>query len=262
MNKYCVILVTDKNFKDKALNTLHQLRTIGDYSGDVVIIIGDDLKDQLDVTDENTHIKYYPNHKSILKDYILTDKESRYYNNSYNRSFQFHKFNIFDEYFKQWDKCLYIDAGMHIFKPIERILNLDCKDKLLAHSDSYPDYVNKLSFQFDGEKYPEMFEKLNKEYDLDIDYFQSTMMLYDPNISESNTVKRLQELSEKYISKTNDQGIFNLYFNNERKLWEQIKIKDNETFYYDFMHRQHYTDNNYIMVKYNRQQINEKYYVP
>jgi hypothetical protein len=42
----------------------------------------------------------------------------------------------------------------------------------------------------------------------------------------------------------------NLYFLCIRNIWEQIKIKDDETFYYDFSERNGSNKNNYILLKY------------
>jgi hypothetical protein len=60
------------------------------------------------------------------------------------------------------------------------------KNTLLAHSDVYPEYKLKLHNQFDmtNTKY---FTKLNNKYNLNIDYFQTTIMLYDTAIIKNNT---------------------------------------------------------------------------
>jgi hypothetical protein len=110
---------------------------------------------------------------------------------------------------------------------------------LLAHSDAYPTYQWKLSCQFLEDTH----------FHLDIDYFQSTIMLFDTSIIEDDTFQQLYELTEKYpISTTNDQGILNLYFNCIKKKWKQIVLQDETTYYYDFCVRN--SDKPYIMTKY------------
>ena len=76
------------------------------------------------------------------------------------------------------------------------------------------------------------------------------MCIYDTSILEDNTVDRLFELNEKYpIAKRMDQGILNLYFNCEKKLWKQIPIKDKEGFLYDYHERNDYKKNDYLILK-------------
>jgi hypothetical protein len=75
--------------------------------------------------------------------------------------------------------------------------------------------------------------------------------MFDTKIINDDTYDTLVELSNKYPnSKTNDQGIMNLYFLCIRNIWEQIMIKDDETFYYDFSERNGLNKNNYIILKY------------
>jgi lipopolysaccharide biosynthesis glycosyltransferase len=152
--------------------------------------------------------------------------------------FQYHKFHLFTPFFKQWRYVFYIDCGAKIYNNIAPILQTATPDTLLAHSDAYPTYQWKLSCQF--------LEKIDLDLDLDTDYFQSTIMLFDTNIIEDNTFQQLYKLTEKYpVSTTNDQGILNLYF---KKKWKQIPIGDETTYYYDFNIRN--SDKPYIMTKY------------
>jgi hypothetical protein len=87
------------------------------------------------------------------------------------------------------------------------------------------------------------------DWNLETDYFQTTIMLFDTSIIEDDTFQQLYELTEKYpVSKTNDQGILNLYYHCIKKKWKQIELGDEFTYYYDFNIRQ--SDKPYIMTKY------------
>lgn len=260
----CVVLMTNdiSSYKFNTLRTITELRNIGNYSGDIVLMFDDELLNEL-VLDEsssefksklidlNIILKYFPKiNRTKFIEMFMSNPFIEGDKREITKSFQFHKFYLFDIYFKNWNKIFYIDAGMHIFKPIQKILNIDCTGKLLAHSDTYPYYKNKLDCQFEKKAYPEIFEDLKNNFNLNIDFFQSGILLFDSNIIESNTFDNLIQLSEKYfISKTNEQGIMNLFFNSKLKIWNQITIKDNETFYYDMWERPKKTKNDYIMLK-------------
>ena len=137
---------------------------------------------------------------------------------------------------------------MKIFDDISPMLKLISENTLLAHSDAYPTYNWKLHTQFsDNDNI--VRRRLFKKFDLNIDYFQTGIMLYDTNIIEEETYNNLVELSHTFpISKTNEQGIMNLYFNCIKNNWKQLPLKNNETNFYDYWCRDK-TNTNYIIVK-------------
>jgi hypothetical protein len=240
----------NKPYLEKAKYTINELRTVGKYKDDIVLLIGNDLKDE-NIHLENVIIKYFPDIDRSQIVERLRKKPVSFDGREFSKPFQWHKVHIFDAYFKRWKKCLYIDAGMHIFKPIEKIINLDCTNKIIAHSDAYPTYEWKLKIQFDDKQFPELYKELISNYDMEIDYFQSGILLYDTNIIDDNTKKDILDLSNKYInSRTNEQGIMNLYFNCIKKIWQPVRIKDNDTYYYDYWERDNLKYTNYIMLKY------------
>jgi hypothetical protein len=168
--------------------------------------------------------------------------------------FQYHKFNLFDWYFKRYDYIFYLDCGITIYSDVTPILNERKPNTLLAHSDAYPSYENKLDFQF--EKNNVFWDDLSTKYNLNIDYFQTTMMLYDTQLIESewvksnvqNTSEILYQLLEKYpISITNDQGIIALYFTTIKPAFEQLRIHNDTHYFYDYISRKR--EHKYILLK-------------
>jgi len=256
-----IILVFNKAYLSKAKFTINQIRNIGKYSGDIVCLISTDLLNDINIVENlsnNIIVKYFP---EIDRNEIIEKLKQKPIGDGreISKTVQWNKLFLFKNYFKFWKHCFYIDAGMHIFKPMDKILNLDCKNKLLAHSDAYPTYQWVLDCQFNHNQFPEIYYNLILNYDLSIDYFQSGIMLYDTNIIEDNTFNDLVELSKKYfISRTNEQGILNLYFNSDKKIWKQIEIKDNETYYYDYWNRNNLKAEDYIMLKYPKDEYGNK----
>lgn len=249
--KKCVILVTNKPYVDKCISTVNQLLNIGKYNDDIVILIGDDLIDyNFSFNNEKIIIKHFPeiDRSGVLS--LLTNKpigDGRVF----TKQFQWHKVHCFDVYFKQWDVCFYIDSGMYIFNEINSFFELDWKNSLLAHSDSYPQYEWTLNIQFDSNYFNDLYSELNNTYNMNIDYFQSGILLYDTNIINNETKNDIIKLSEKFInSVTNEQGIMNLYFNVIKNIWKQVDIKIGEKYGYDYWERDHNHHTNYLMLKY------------
>ena len=146
---------------------------------------------------------------------------------------------------------MYIDSGVKIHGPLQRLIN-QCKESnvLYAHSDSYPQYEWKLERQFCVDMDAELHKELKEVYDLTTNYFQSTIMMYHTSIIQDDTVNRLFELRDKFpFSFRNDQGIFNLHFLCERKIWRQLPIADERGYLYDYHNRLPIPKEKYLLLK-------------
>ena len=248
--KYCVVLLTNDAYFDKMLMTLSQLFSVG-YEEDVCIVIGDDLKDS-----EKLNNVLLNNDKLVVqhfKDLQFSSEFIEIFNTMkrdekwISKMFQYHKLYLFHPFFKKWDYIMYIDSGVNILNSIKPILECAVHDKVLAHSDSYPNYNWKMSIQFDVAN--QNFLKYSGKVDFEVDYPQTTILLYDTNIINDNTFKTLHELSEELkCSKTNDQGIIALYLV-MNGLWQQIPLGDENFWYYDYELRSNKTNKPHIMLK-------------
>lgn len=257
MASWCITLFCNMKFFTKAIKTIYDIREIGEWKDDIVLLVSGDIFNDKGCIQQLTNLNVIP--------YLLPDRRfekneifwsTRYEtsNTAYvmGRFFQFMNFYVFDTYFKKWDMCFYMDVGMKIFGNLNRFKTVCPKSGCLyGHSDRYPYDIRSLECQFDLGLDPEMAKKLSSNYDLSIDYFQATTFIYDTDIIENNTVERLFELMDTYLfTNRNDQGIFNLYFNCEKKLWKQIPLKDDIGFLYDFHERTPFIRTDYLMLKY------------
>lgn len=255
MTDYCTVLLTNDAYFERMLHTLSGILQFV-CSSDIVIVIGDDLR-------ESTKLSHpLLRHEKVKIQYFPDIKFSDNFNNKFNtlhrthwtekfltKKFQYHKFNIFNQYFKQWKFILYIDSGATIFSSIDRMFNARRDDKFCAHSDGYPNNPWFLKRQFDDTD--SLFSELANTYNLEIDYPQTTIKLFDTNLIEENTFNEIYDLAEKWpISLTNDQGILALYFTAIKNKWEQIQLGDEDYWYYDFHIRPTKVDKPHVIVKY------------
>jgi hypothetical protein len=247
--EFCVVLLCNNNYFTPMINTLTELRQSG-YNGDICLVIGDDLKDSDKLTHpslKNVVIKHFPDIEFTqgFLDKFNSIKRDQYWR---DKKFQYHKLHLFNKYFKEWEYILYIDSGVRIFRNIQPIINVRKKNTLLAHSDAYHTYEWRLSNQFD--KNDDLFDVINNKFNLNVDYPQSTIMLYDTNIIEDETYNDLLSLTEEVkISITNDQGMIALYFTNVKPHWEQIPLGDDRTWFYDYLPRSFKMNKPHIMLK-------------
>ena len=248
-----VVFVCNLRYFEKFIETCNSLIYVGDYTGEIVLITGDDMPGDLSdhhffkkhpqiLVRKCPDIVFQKNNETMQKTNAACDKKEF-------KMFQYHKYHLFTEFFKRWNYVFYIDCGAKIYENIQPILDTAKPNTLLAHSDAYPEYKWKLSCQFREEMSPAIKRELSTKWNLDRDYFQSTIMLFDTSIIESDTFQELCNLTEKYpISGTNDQGILNLYFVCIKDKWRQIPFENEMTYFYDFNIRKN--DKPYIMTKY------------
>lgn len=232
-SKTAICLVANFKYLYKNFPRMYfQLREIGKYSGEIIIITSflcptifiKFLRKKNNITVLRfKKIKFNSSTEHKLSNLNLGS------NRHTNKNFQWHKLYLFDEKIKIWDYIFYLDINMHIHHDINPILSSKPDNQLFARADGYPDYKWKLSSQFDHTDIS--YSKLNKLYDLEIkDYFQTGVMYFDTKIISSRTFKDIKNLVNKFpITITNEQGILNLYFifikKNYRQLVEKIDGK-------------------------------------
>ena len=142
----CIVLVCNKKYLSQFEYTYNLLRANGKYDGDVVLIVGDDLKD---LKYDGVIVKYFKNISfpdSVVRQMDDVNTDGR----NLTKRFQWHKLHIFQSYFKQWKWVLYIDCGMKIYEDLSPLFSVYVHhQKIVAHSDAYPTFEWKLKLQFD-----------------------------------------------------------------------------------------------------------------
>tara|TARA_Y100000389_G_C17468150_1_gene527662 strand:- start:3317 stop:4132 length:816 start_codon:yes stop_codon:yes gene_type:complete len=256
----CVVFCCNQQYFNRFKLTHNQLISNGKYNGTVCLIVGDDLKNienDYYIKKYNIIIKYFPDLPILKKKTFLEiQKNLDRPKHWVQKLFQYHKFYLFHIYFKQWDYILYLDCGLSIFDNINPILNEKKQNTILANRDGVdnetcnnnpvtPGKGLKIGDQF--VKTTDIYNNLKSKFVMNLPYFQTTLLLYDTKIIDNNTFNDINNLLLLYpISVTNDQGIIALYFTQVKPCWEQLRRKNDITYFYDYVRC---VDEKYIMVK-------------
>lgn len=240
-----IVFVCNLAYKNQFERSIETLRTTGKYTGDVVLIVGDDMRDY---THQNV-IVLWCHEIDFGDDFRRINSGINADGRHIHKKFQWHKLHVFNTFFKRYNGILYIDCGMKIVDDVAPLLGLiSDKVSFIARSDAYNDYIWTLKDQFD-QQHP-LFTRLQQEYELDIDYPQTGVMMFNTKLITPSLFSELCTLAIRYpISRTNEQGIIALYFTS-RNLWTHLPIHNNETpplFYYSSS--QSNETNRYIMYK-------------
>lgn len=204
-SKHAVIMVSNQKYLEKACQTAKDVKTIGHWKHDIILFVGDDLKEYINdnVDDIFTEVWY-------RKDQPCPPNRGGYDN------FIYHKFNIFDKELDIYDQLIYIDAGMHIKSDMNHIIHALDRGKVYARIDTPGDNLLR-QWQPEGQaKVEEIFDASQFEH------FQSTFILYDGSIIHDKIVDRLYQLCNEYPDSNGDQPIMNLYFGYEDKRYRAL----------------------------------------
>jgi hypothetical protein len=248
----CVVMVTNRAHLQRCLTTVWQLRWFGRYRGEIIMIVGNDLEADIPKI-ARSGLRVTPRHfPDIDRTETLSELEGAMHTSEvvFTKPFQFQKVYVFDVYFKQWSRILYLDTKMRVLNPISKVLDLDCSNSLVAHSDSFPDFTRTFESQFNVKDFPELAEEADLIAPLGEDYFQTGMMLFDSKIIAEDTVEDILKLARKFInSNTNEQAIINLWAKS-RKLWKKLPTSPVDgKLLYDYWPRESRSLGDYVLLK-------------
>jgi hypothetical protein len=224
------VLITDLNYFNKAKRTIIDLRTKGNWYKEIVLITIDfnlntNFKDFYQITE----VKFPLIDKSKLLEKIgqngfndTTDKREIYKLN------QWEKLHIFNNYFSQWQRVVYLDAGLRVLEDVKYLLEIPYKNKIIAPKDGklYEDPAFKYQISSDNQELIESFKNEFGESSLESNYFLNCMWIYDTDILKNCDKGQLIDAMNKYtFCKTNEMGIMNILFHFKYKLWDTLPIQ-------------------------------------
>ena len=223
-------LVTDLNYFNKAKRTIIDLRSKGNWNGDIVLVTIDfDLNANFKEFYNITEKKFPQIDKTQL---LLKIGQSGFVDTTdkreINKLLQWEKLHVFDDYFSKWSRVVFLDAGLRLLDDVKYLIEIDYKNKILAPKDGklYGDQSFNCQLSYDK---PELIDSIKSEFGekiLTSNYMLNCMWIYDTNILKLCDKNQLIEAMNKYtFCKTNEMGIMNILFTFKYNLWERLPIK-------------------------------------
>jgi hypothetical protein len=259
MDDTAVVLITDRNYLKKAEQTIIDIRTLGKWNHTIVLITIDFVVD--------TNFKDYYNLTTISFPVInkieLLSKITNPFPGGDGREFtkinQWEKLHVFDDYFRQWSRIIFFDAGHRVLDSLDYLLELDYKGAILAPNDAgnynNPDKLFKGQVSWHND---DLINKLSDDFGKDIfesQYFLNCIWIYDTAILDICNKKQLIYAMNEYpLCKTNEMTIMNLLFHFKYKLWKEFPVRaSNQKILFDWseLNSPTYTTwRNYCFIKY------------
>ena len=225
--KTVVVTLTNEGYYHKAKRTIIDIRSRGEWTGDVVLItVG---------FDANRNFLDYYRVTAFRVEHINTDglveklRRNPIRPTDDNREFvkltQWDKFYVFDPFFSQWDRVVFLDAGLRVFDRIQYLVDLPCDGVLMAPDDA-PSYDQEKRFGviIETDRNLEVTQRLFQEYDPSIlkeRYFLNCIWMYDTKLLQTIHVSELIRTMNDYpICRCNEMTAMNLVFTFKHKVWK------------------------------------------
>lgn len=240
---------------------VQQVRSVGAYNGSIVVLYeGDDalsaaLKEPALVAE---NVSLVSAASLFLEDLRRppprvcdggkrTERADMYYR----------KTAVFSDYFKRWDRVLWMDARNGVHWPLAPFFDtIDCTGVLMASPDAWPHLVDQwtLTMQFQPGCNLTLFDEIKAEYHpFDREYFQSTLMLFDTAIISAQTLREVAQLYYRISTiALGDQGVFAVYWHHSRGLYRQLPYRLPETLQIPFDFVPRLPDARYIVTAWSR----------
>jgi len=225
--KTVVVTLTDQGYYTKALRTILDVRTRGEWTGDVVLItIGFDAP--VNTMDYYRIIAIRMEHldtTKVLEGYKKQPIRPTCDNREYAKLTQWDKFHVFDSVFQRWDRVIYLDAGLRVLDRIAYLEGVPCEGVLMAPDDAAPsDQTKRFGGIIETDRNPEVVARFFQEYPPSIlqeRYFLNCIWMYDTALLKTAPFYELVRAMNEYpICRCNEMTVMNLIFTFKRRVWK------------------------------------------
>ena len=227
------VLVTDAGYFPRARRTIGDLRGAGGWDGEVVVLAvgfrppADDLDaarvtcrgvDHLDTDGLVASLRAHP---------IRPMADGRHF----GKLAQWDKLQVFEPWIRQWERAIYLDAGLRVLDRVDALLALDWRGRLIAPDDALPgDNGRRFRCQLDLDANPPVRDRLLADFGegiLDSRYFLNCLWIFDTRLVERCARADLEDSMNRYpISLTNEMAIMNLHFAFRHRVWQPLPERD------------------------------------
>jgi hypothetical protein len=217
------VTLSDASYFPKAKRTIRELQVHGKWKGDIVLLAVDFTPEPIAGV-RVRHISHVDT--SILFEQWKTHPiQAMPDNRHYGKVYQWDKLQVFTPYFRQWERVVFLDAGLRVFDVVQPLLDLEWKNRMLAPDDADPyDNGSRFKRQLDLEANPDVTTKLLNTYGdamFTKRYFNNCIFVFDTDLLDRITYQELVTMMNEYpIFLCNETGLMNLAFNYKLGCWK------------------------------------------
>ena len=211
------------------MQTIKDIRGVGQWAGDLVLItVGFTPSISTQYSVRCVSFPSIPINK--LKEHYQTNPLSipTCDGREYKKCTQWEKLHAFDTFFSQWERVLFIDAGLRLFDSIDCFLSLEWRGKFLAPDDTWNDEKKRFNCQIETKNSPRIVDELIHRYGdiLNEKYFLNCIFIYDTSLLIPTSKEEMIRIMDKFpLWRTNEMGVMNVFFTFHLRVWSPFPEK-------------------------------------
>ena len=225
------VLITDANYFPRAKQTITDIRIKGKWLGTIALItidfeLDDNFKDYYEVTE----VKIKPLDKEKLINLIPEGGFPGSDKREINLVNQWEKLQVFDDFFRKWNRVVFMDAGMRVLDSVQYLLELDYKGCILQHYEKHSKFYDAL---YKGNE--SILEMVRDNFGETIEsesVYLNGLWVYDTNILDICNKEELMKGMYKYpLCLRNEMTLMQLFFNFKHDLVKPLPVKSSNDKY-------------------------------
>jgi len=255
-----IVTLCDEAYLEKALRTIQDIRSVGEWKGDLVLIAVGFQPNPDICLHYGIQVAYFPR---IPTEHLLAQYQTNplsiptHDRREYKKLTQWEKLHVFDPYFQRWNRIIFVDAGLRILDSLEHFLCLEWRGKLLAQDDTWNDATKRFRSQVEMTNNPEILQTYTDTFGtkcLHEPFFLNCMWIYDTSLLKMVTKNELLDTMNKFpLWRTNEMGVMNTLFTFKYRLWKPFHLRTQHGKYlldWSERNRPNTTWRNYCALKY------------
>ena len=233
--KTTFVLVCDAPYFGKAKRTVEDLRWRGEWDGDIVLVSVGFYPSATWADFMGVQVRTMPpiDVSGLLTAWSIHPIQPMADQRHTKKLAQWNKLYVFDTWFQQWDRVVFLDAGMRVLNSVAPLLELPWRGAFLAPDDTQPgDNGHRFACQLDLTANPAVKERMETLFGTEMygqKYFMNCIWVYDTALLNRCNLTHLQQGMNAFpICMTNEMALLNLYFAFLHKVWVPFPEKTPE----------------------------------
>jgi hypothetical protein len=222
------VTVSDLGYFNRATKTINDLRTTGKWTGDIVLIAIDMSPPSEFIKEYGIKVVSFP--KIDITQFLNYIREKPISiptcdGREWTKQNQWEKLHVFDTWFKQWERIIYLDAGLRMLDDVSPFLELDWRGKFLAPDDDLWELKKPFSEQVELVNWPDKLTELQNVCPgiCEGRYFLNCIWIYDTSIP-INKEEFIDIIGKYPLWRTNEMGVMNVVINFMHNLWTAFPL--------------------------------------
>lgn len=230
MSTVFVTLCDNSDYYRRAKRTIAEIQNVGGWTGDIVLMAID--FDPEPIPGVLIHRIPHMSLDKLLESYEKYPLTHSHDDRWKTKLYQWDKLQVFTDFFRTWERVIFLDAGMRVIASLQPLLDLEWRGALLGPDDTEHPASNGMKFkpQVESVSNPDAYNALVKEFGestLNADsYLLNCMFVFDTALLDRITFQELVDTMNMYpIATCNEMTIMNLVFCFRHRVWKPFPAK-------------------------------------